>query len=494
MQRYIVVPIVIILLLAGCARAPVPTPTAAPPTELPAPTAAAPSPTFTVAKLAQATLPSATATQTPVPPTTTRTNTPAPTLTPTASPAPTASSTPVPTRRPIAPIPTITTAPTSAPAPAPTSVPPAGAAWHGEYFPNPDLNGNPVLVRTDADLNFDWGLGSPDPKVPTDHFSARWTRSVTLAAGRWRFHAMTDDGVRVYVDGVPVIDRWQTTASVTYNTSARLSGGNHNLRVEYYDNIEQARIHVWWEPDDGSATDPAHAGAWRGDYFSTRDLSGSVVFSRDDPAVYFDWGEGGPGGGIAGQNFSVRWTREAFIPGGHYIIRVKPDDGVRVWLDWASVIDQWHDSAGDTTYSQEINVSNAIHTLVVEYYQGAGPAAVRFTMEPTNANWIGNLYTCVGLDRSWVKVYRLAPNDQWEDMNPNGYGPNTADGQLTLFGVPIDATFGWDGQPYRVELWVHDTLARSEGNIFAGQPELRVMPGSDVHTSWPCGANLPTTP
>ena len=102
------------------------------------------------------------------------------------------------------------------------------------------------------------------PSLPVDHFSARWTRSVSLPAGRWRFHAASDDGVRVVVDGLPIIDQWHTTAAVTYNTSAALSGGNHNLRVDYYDNTEKAGVRVWWEPDDGSATDPGPRGRLAG--------------------------------------------------------------------------------------------------------------------------------------------------------------------------------------------------------------------------------------
>jgi hypothetical protein len=348
------------------------------------------------------------------------------------------------------------------------------------------------LVRSDGDINFDWGLGSPDPSLPVDHFSIRWTRPVSFAAGQWRFHATTDDGVRVYVDGLPIIDQWHTTASVTYNTSLALSAGNHYLRVDYYDNIGQARIRVWWEPDDGTATDPAHAGAWRGDYFNNRGLSGTPVFGRDDPAVYFNWGEGGPGGGIGGQNFSVRWIRQVFFPGGRYLFKLKADDGVRLWFDWAAIIDQWHDSSGQTTYTREMDVSNGNHILVVEYYQAGGAALVRLSWQPTNVNWVGNLYTCLALQRSWIKVYRLAPNNQWEDLKPEGYGPLSADGQLALFGVPVDASYGWDGQPYRVELWINGSMVRSDGNIFAGQPEFRIMPGQDVRTSWGCGAALPT--
>ncbi|MGC8779901.1 MAG: PA14 domain-containing protein [Anaerolineae bacterium] len=321
--------------------------------------------------------------------------------------------------------------------------------------------------------------------------SVRWTRTATIAAGRWRFRATVDDGVRVYVDGLPIIDRWHPSGVVTYNTSIALSGGVHLLRVDYYDNIEQARVRVWWEPDDGSPTDPAHAGAWRGDYFGNRDLAGAPVFSRDDPAIYFDWGESGPGGGIAGQDFSARWTRPMFIPGGKYLFKARADDGVRVWLDGVALIDQWRASAGDATYTREQEVSNGNHIVTVEYFQGGGAAAVRVMWQPMNVDWVGNLYTCQLEQDSWIKVYRLAPNNQWEDLKVDGYDPNAAGGQLTLFGAPVDASFGWDGQPYKVELWIKGQRIRVEGDIFAGQPAFRIMPRADVRTSWPCGAALP---
>jgi hypothetical protein len=478
MPRKLISLIAAAALLSGCSLPFVPAPTAVVrPTERPAQLTLVPTFTPTAQPTATATeppAPTATATLTRTP-TLAPTATATPTVSPTPLPSPTKAPTKAPTRRPATP----------APAPSPTPAPAPGAAWKGEYFTNADLNGTPALVRSDAEIRFDWGLGSPDPSLPADHFSVRWTRSVPLPEGRWRFHATADDGVRLYVDGLPIIDQWHTTGSVTYNTSASLSGGYHELRLDYYDDTERANIALWWEADDGSATDPAYAGAWRGDYFDNPDLSGTPDFSRDDAAIYFDWGDAGPGGGVGGQEFSVRWTRQVFFAGGRYLFEVKADDGVRLWYDWTALIDEWHDNTAQTTYQKEREVPNGVHTIVVEYYQGPGSALIQTSWQPMSADWLANLHTCVAGQDSWVDLYRLAPNDQWEQINVGDYGAVTG-GELSLWGLPVDASYGWDGQPYRAELWVGGRMAASQGNIFAGQPAFRIMPGQDAHTTWSC--------
>jgi hypothetical protein len=374
--------------------------------------------------------------------------------------------------------------------PPPTPLP--DATWRGAYYANTNLHGDPVLMRFDRDIHFDWGLDAPAANLPVDGFSVSWTRAVVLAAGRWHFHATVDDGVRVYVDGIPVIDQWHNTAAATYNTTVDLSEGYHSLRVDYYENSGQALIQVWWEHESDRLTDGGtYPGTWRGDYYNNKHLSGDPLFSWDDPAVYFDWGDDGPGEGLDGQSFSARWNREVLLPGGRYRFRVRADDGVRLWFDWATIIDEWHENSGETTYTYEMDVTEGNHILVVEYYQSGGDALVQVTWEATDVNWIGNLYTCMAMQDSWIKVYRLTPNGQWEDLRAAGYGPMAADGTLSLFGLPLDAYYGWDGQPHKVELWIKGNMVRSEGDILAGQPAFRIKPGQDARTAWPCGAELP---
>ena len=81
---------------------------------------------------------------------------------------------------------------------------------------------------------------------------------------------------------------------------------------------------------------------------------------------------GGPGGptGIAvgSDNFPVRWVKTQSFAAGTYTFTVTADDGVRVYLDGALVIDQWKDQP-PTTYTASRSVSAGDHVLSVEYYE-----------------------------------------------------------------------------------------------------------------------------
>lgn len=54
----------------------------------------------------------------------------------------------------------------------------------------------------------DLKLDLPGDPLPRDHFGTRATTSMPLQAGTWRIRTLSDDGVRVTVDGERVIDNW----------------------------------------------------------------------------------------------------------------------------------------------------------------------------------------------------------------------------------------------------------------------------------------------
>ena len=175
-------------------------------------------------------------------------------------------------------------APTPTPIPvAPTAEPPEEDAWFGEYFNNPSVQGQPLTTRNDSEINFNWGTGAPMPLMPSNQFSVRWTRQSSFEEGTYRFFARSDDGVRVWVNGRLIIDQWHPVRDETYQADLALMAGEHDIRVEYFEDIQLAAVQFWWERAPGS-------GNWRGEYFNNRELSGSPAMVREDLAVAFNWG------------------------------------------------------------------------------------------------------------------------------------------------------------------------------------------------------------
>lgn len=246
-----------------------------------------------------------------------------------------------------------------------------GNAWRAEYFNNTDLAGSPVLVRDDAAIDFDWGYGSPSPAVSTDNFSVRWTRTLGFNPGTYRFFASSDDGVRVYVDGVRVVDAWfNQKLPNTHSGDINLAGGLHTVVVEYFERGGEASAHAWWNL-------LGNFGGWQGRYYDNAELRGGPALIRDDANIDFDWGEGAPVSWMPADNFSVAWNRQVNFEPGYYRFYVQSDDGVRVWLDGALVMDYWRPMDYDWHYLNWTYL-DGLHDLKVEYFERTGYARVRF--------------------------------------------------------------------------------------------------------------------
>ena len=260
-----------------------------------------------------------------------------------------------------------TPGPTATTTPTPT---PGITGWRGEYFANMTLSGSPTITRNDPTLDFNWGKGAP-VGLPVDGFSARWTRTILLEAGVYRFRAMVDDGMRLYVDDRLVINEWQDGAQREVSGDVQVAVGYHAVRVEYYERAGEAVARVWWEKLAPSYPD------WKGEYWSNRDLSGSPALVRNDQRIDFSWGTGSAAPGLPVDNWSARWSRSVTFEPGLYRFSATSDDGIRFYLDGKLIINEWHDSSGTEVYTVNLAVSGS-HQLVVEYYEHGGSAAIKF--------------------------------------------------------------------------------------------------------------------
>ncbi len=172
---------------------------------------------------------------------------------PRPAPAPVRAPAPPPPPPPTQPAPPPTAPPALPPAPpAPSSglnyTAPTHGPWTGQYFSNPSLNGSAAVTRQDSKVVFSWGQNSPAAGLPNDGFSVRWTTRAFFTGATYRFIALADDGVRVWVDNNLVIDGWQDQSQTLYHAEYRPQYGNHDVRVEYYDSRADATIVVNWAP------------------------------------------------------------------------------------------------------------------------------------------------------------------------------------------------------------------------------------------------------
>ncbi|MBC7250101.1 MAG: pre-peptidase C-terminal domain-containing protein [Anaerolineae bacterium] len=111
---------------------------------------------------------------------------------------------------------------------------------------------------------------------------------------------------------------------------------------------------------------------WRVEYFSDNHL-GSRCYDtyQDSTYVFGDWGGDAPASECPSDNFSVRFSKSVYFPGGDYTFALGYDDGARIKIDGQTVVDGWAPSA---QHYESRNLSSGYHNVEVEYYENAGDA------------------------------------------------------------------------------------------------------------------------
>jgi hypothetical protein len=247
--------------------------------------------------------------------------------------------------------------------------------WRGEFFDNPSLAGQPVRIRNDAAINFDWKLDKPDDGLPHDYFSVRWTATIYFEGGSYSFKANVDDGIRLWVDGQLLIDEWRNQPVTLFEKVADVATGDHSVRVEYYEHIGNAVAMVWWN----RLTESTTTSRWRAEYFNNPWLVAPPALVRDEGAINNNWGTNAPTAGVGADNFSVRWSGTfGFDYSEVYTFTATVDDGTRVWLDGGLLIDQWRDQSA-TTYTATRQMTKGSHKIIVEFYESTGAASMTFS-------------------------------------------------------------------------------------------------------------------
>lgn len=112
-----------------------------------------------------------------------------------------------------------------------------GTGLLAKYFNNHNFTAQQV-TQVDPVINFNWGLGKPNPSIEADTFSIRWTGQVQPKYdGEWTFYVTADDGVRLWVNDQLLVDKWIDQNGTEYAGKINLNAGQkYNIKMEYYEN------------------------------------------------------------------------------------------------------------------------------------------------------------------------------------------------------------------------------------------------------------------
>ncbi|MBC7783065.1 MAG: PQQ-dependent sugar dehydrogenase, partial [Burkholderiales bacterium] len=136
----------------------------------------------------------------------------------------------------------------------------AGDGLAATYHNNINFTGTTV-AQIDPTINFDWGDGSPDALITSDTFSAQWTGKIqALETGTYTFRTTSDDGIRLWMNDVLLVDAFIDQAPTSYsNTIDLAAGGLYNIRIDYYENGGGASAKLEWQrPGKAMETVPTH--------------------------------------------------------------------------------------------------------------------------------------------------------------------------------------------------------------------------------------------
>lgn len=221
-----------------------------------------------------------------------------------------------------------------------------------QVFRSPHSRQRPVVRRVDAQVKFDAAGGAWPGTGLEDHFYIVWNGLLRVErAGSYTFFTASDDGSRLYIDSVKVVDNTGLHRLQERSGEIVLEPGDHRIRIEYFEYSGTASCVASWKPPRGEREPiPAYALLHRDDDAIVPGLEAEIYDVRGDwplpaphqePLVVREESEIDvkrstaslvPDQDLASHAF-VRWEGFIRIPrAGRYTFWLESSDGSRLFI------------------------------------------------------------------------------------------------------------------------------------------------------------------
>ncbi len=273
-----------------------------------------------------------------------------------------------------------------------------GTGLFGRYYNTQNLT-EVKTARVDPTVNFDWGQAAPaGTTVGADNFSVRWSGKVEPRySGEYTFHLTADDGVRLWVNGVQIVDKWDGAPNMPWQGAITLQAGQkYDIKLEYLEKTVAAAVKLEWssaqqikEVIPTTQLYPNVLGEGTGllgTYYKTPYLTPPSLTSppiiQVDATVNFNWGITSPfGTGEIADNFSIRWSGKIQpLSTGMHTFYTNTDDGVRLWVNGQQIINDWieHPATQQTSFPIQLQAGE-LYDIQMEYFDHIGGAIAQLS-------------------------------------------------------------------------------------------------------------------
>lgn len=245
--------------------------------------------------------------------------------------------------------------------------------WTGSFFNSTDLSGAVAASVCNDLIDFNWGLGAPVNGVGIDNFSARWTSTQILAApGSYIFTVTVEDGARLNVNGVTIIDSMIDVAGVRVLTGVYTTNAVNTpaaLIFDFVNVVGNAQVTLTWALAGSVPPTSGGGESWFVEYFNNLTWSGSPVATEFAAAdgINRNYGRDIPKTGVVADGWSARWTRGVTFPAGTYTFTLRADDGAKLRIDGNEVLNQAQFANG-ANFNATVALSQGRHILTVEHH------------------------------------------------------------------------------------------------------------------------------